>query len=289
MPRKKSKREPTPKQEGEQILVDATKAGTDYAQDQIGGDYFQDWVLEQMAEGEAMRQADPNSVIPLETPSDAKKLARNMLQQLEWDTKRDMKARDILELSGAKGVFDVGSADWVRDHYGITYEEVNDAFFSAFDEALKSPSVRQWVTDLILENLDEVRGTPKSKLGEARRPPRPAKAEWMRTFQDEAVAFGAHPGQIKWQDAEYMYRQGWTAKAAARDVYGPKLGEAHRGRRPVVRDYIAVDPKGRTVAGPFTDYSEAKREADRARGYVRFASRTHERSRRPTRPHRRPR
>ena len=41
---------------------------------------------------------------------------------------------------------------------------------------------------------------------------------------------------------------------------------------PLVRDYIAVDPRGRPVAGPFTDYDKAKREADRARGYVKFAS-----------------
>lgn len=276
-----AKREPTPKDEGQQILADAATAGTNYANDQVGGDYFRDWVWGQLVEGEEMRQRDPDSVIPLETPSDAKKLARSMLQQLEWDTKRDMNPHTILELSGAKGVFDNGSADWVRDHYGITYEEVSDAFFSAFDEALESQ--RQWVTDMILENLDEVRGTPKSKLGEARRPPRPPKAEWMRTFQDEAVAFGAHPGQINWQDAEYMYRQGWTAKAAARNVYGPKLGEAHRGRHPIVRDYVAVDHRDRVIAGPFHDYGDAKAAADRARGYVRFASRAHERSRRPTR------
>jgi hypothetical protein len=46
-----------------------------------------------------------------------------------------------------------------------------------------------------------------------------AKAEWMRTFQDEAVLFGAHPGQLRWADAEYLYSTGWTAKAAARKLY----------------------------------------------------------------------
>ena len=264
MSRKAKRREPTPEDEGQQILANAEKAGANYAQDQIGGSYFLDWVMDQMVEGEEMRKRDPGSVIPLDSPSDAKKLARNMLQQLEWDTKRDLEQSTVLEVSGTD--------DGDLDRCGVSAKEVNDAFFSAFTESLKSPNTVHWLTDLILENLDEVRGTPKSKLGESRRPPRPAKAEWMRTFQDEAVAFGAHPGQIKWQDAEYMYRQGWTAKAAARDVYGPKLGEAHRGRRPVVRDYIAVDPRGRTVAGPFTDYSDAKQAATRARGFVKFAT-----------------
>jgi hypothetical protein len=39
----------------------------------------------------------------------------------------------------------------------------------------------------------------------------------------------------------------------------------------VVRDYVAVDPSGRTVAGPFTDYGAAKSAANRARGFVKFA------------------
>lgn len=45
------------------------------------------------------------------------------------------------------------------------------------------------------------------------------KAEWMREFQDEAVLFGGHPGQLRWADAEYLYSTGWTAKAAARKMY----------------------------------------------------------------------
>ena len=46
--------------------------------------------LEQMVEAERMRAADPSSVLPLETPADARKVARNMLQQLGWDTKREL-------------------------------------------------------------------------------------------------------------------------------------------------------------------------------------------------------
>ena len=56
-------------------------------------------------------------------------------------------------------------------------------------------------------------------------------------------------------------------------IYG--MGEARR--RPVarqgrnaVRDYIAVDPRGRTVGGPFKDYGQAKRSADGAGGHVEF-------------------
>jgi len=225
MSRKAKRREPTPEEDGAQILEDASLAGIGYAKDQVDGSYFRDWVWEQMVEGEEMRKRDPDSVIPLETPSDAKKLARNMLQQLEWDTKRDMEQPTVLELSG--------TSDSGLERCGVDAKEVMDAFFSAFDETLKSPSIRQWLSDMILEMDEEVRGVRKSKLAEARR---------------------------------------------------PTVHAAHGSHR--VRDYIAVDPKGRTIAGPFTSYSDAKREAARAHGYVRFASGAREMQ--STRPHRRP-
>ena len=401
-PKRVTRREPTPEEEGQQILEQATKAGTDYAQDQIGGDYFQDWVREQMAEGEAMRQADPSSVIPLESPSDAKKLARNMLKQLEWDTKRDMDASVVLEMSGAKGVFDAGSADWVRDTYGITYEDVSDAFFGAFTEELKSQSVRQWLADIVLEFNEEARGGG-GEVGESRRRPmvraihgyniyvtypnekfarkhesvighiiqkslvkqyairdgysmeygpidkddyrrlegiiysklgnavrvglvqvayaggsgRDASEAGAGTKNFIAVEFDLSRGErtdkrmdfiaVDLKDAAEklaytlnLSSSGWRVSPSGRTVNrksgnigwhiveagssaARNMGVSENNHRPLVRDYIAVDPKGRPVAGPFTDYDKAKREADRARGYVRFASRAHERSRRPTR------
>ena len=387
MPRKpKTRREPTPKEEGEQIVEAAAKAGADYAHEQVGSPHFSDWVHEQIAEAERMRREDPSSVLP-DTPTGARKAARNMLQQLEWDTKRQLDTREILELSGASGVFGAGSRDWVKDTYGITVKDVTDTFYVGFDGVLESTSTREWLTDEVLTRGEEMAGGkvgearqqrqrritysdddirslltnmrrpgrpgqpawersahlkaaaiergysgdlnnidrvsrfledivfpqgvneagrqagmtpeqrsavvaalrhygadltdddrivkgdrvfgvrvevrkgrlriiqaadgsmlasyPAANIGtgvadfverfwywkpvggggqatEARRPDRQsaAKAEWMRTFKSESEAFGAHPGQIKWQDAEHLYRQGWTAKAAARSVYG---------------------------------------------------------------------
>jgi hypothetical protein len=171
MPRKKANREPSPKEEGAQILEAAAKAGADYAMEQVGGDHFHDWVWEQLVEAERMRATDPSSVFPNDTPAGAKRAARNMLQQLEWDTKRQMGAREVLDLSGAKGVFESGSASWVRDTYGITERDVTSAFFDSFVEALKSPSTVAWLTDEVLQQGEELRGAVKSKLArEARRP-----------------------------------------------------------------------------------------------------------------------
>jgi hypothetical protein len=166
MPRK-TRREPSSQEEGQQILVDAERAGADYAQEQIGSSHFHNWVYEQMVEAEQMRQADPSSVFPIESPTDANKLARNMLQQLQWDTKRAMDTQEILELSGASGVFSAGSADWVRDTYGITERDVSSAFYTGFDEKLQKPSNRQWLTDLILEFNEELRGSGAREMREA--------------------------------------------------------------------------------------------------------------------------
>jgi len=76
----------------------------------------------------------------------------------------------------------------------------------------------------------------------------------------------------------------WRLTAKGRQVVDrrvPVAAEARKSARGshTVRDYIAVDNHGRTIAGPFTDYGQAKREADRMGGYVRFESKF------PPRPH----
>ena len=78
-----------------------------------------------MVEAERMRAADPSSVLPLETPADARKVARNMLQQLGWDTKRELKE--------------------------------SKEFFEGFDEVLQSQSSIDWLADMILDFDKEAR------------------------------------------------------------------------------------------------------------------------------------
>jgi hypothetical protein len=71
----------------------------------------------------------PDKVLPLKTKSDALKIARNMLQQLEWDTRRELSADEIERLIGAERISrnDIaefykgfrssldGSRDWLAD------------------------------------------------------------------------------------------------------------------------------------------------------------------------------
>ena len=95
--------------------VDAEAAGYRYAEEQLNGDHFKDWVWEQMVEGCRMRKADPKSVIPLENAADFKKLARNMLQQLGWDMDRDLDMRTILETVGVDSEGSSQDAEVARD------------------------------------------------------------------------------------------------------------------------------------------------------------------------------
>ena len=133
------------RKDDEQILNAAEKAGIRYANDQLGSDYFMDWVREQVAEAEQMRRNDPSSVMPTETKSQARKVAKNMLQQLEWDTKREL------------NVLDYVSAGDVRP------EEVVKKFYEGFDWALRGDpapgdqKVEDWLADEILALSGEAR------------------------------------------------------------------------------------------------------------------------------------
>jgi hypothetical protein len=144
---------------------------------------------------------------------------------------------------------------------------------------------------------EEVRGVTKSRLAEAPRSihkqSSPAFIIARRQSQQRAFRIGqdvamiTNPtllGIVEGFDPDGSVMVRWHGGAAVSGVNPNNLrglppGYARESRRPVVRDYIAVDPKGRTIAGPFTSYSDAKREAARAHGYVRFASGARDRRR----------
>jgi hypothetical protein len=125
----------------------AEKAGEQYAYDQIQGDYFMDWVHEQMLEASKM---PPDKVLPLETKDDAMEIARRMLQQLEWDTKRDLKADEIERTLG----IDRATPDDI------------DAFYKGFRHAIAAS--RDWLADELLEQnraYQERRGVVREARG----------------------------------------------------------------------------------------------------------------------------
>lgn len=100
------------------------KRGERYAEEQITGSYFLEWVYEQMLEASRM---DPSEVLPLDTKSDAQEVARNMLQQLQWDMKRD------------------------------TNESAE--FFRGVSEYFRNPEVVDWLADEVLYRWGEITGS----------------------------------------------------------------------------------------------------------------------------------
>ena len=157
----------------------AHKAGTDYAHEQIGSPYFLEWVHEQMAEAERMRQADPNSVIDASTPAGARKVAKNMLQQLEWDTKRELNMTTVgLEHGDAK------------------------AFYEGFAEQLRQTSTVEWLTDIILRTEEDMRGGRRSKLSTTQEAGRYGR----RRYGDSDAVIKHKQYEEEWQRKSAEYR-----------------------------------------------------------------------------------
>lgn len=147
----------------------AEQAGEQYAQDQLTGDYFTDWVRDQLLEASKM---PPDKVLPLETKADALVIAKNMLQQLGWDAKRDLKTGDISRM--------IGSADDRKFN-------VIDSFWGGFDRSLESS--RDWLADELLELKSEMGGggrVSEAKKGSSRQAYRPSK-NWRLHKVDRIV------------------------------------------------------------------------------------------------------
>lgn len=116
----------------ESLSTKTEAAGEQYAYDQISSDHFTDWVSDQIAEASRLPE---DKVLPLETKADALIIAKNMLQQLRWDAKREVTAREIERLSGIS-VSDASSA-------------VLNAFWEGFQKGLDAS--RDGLADELLE------------------------------------------------------------------------------------------------------------------------------------------
>jgi hypothetical protein len=207
------------------------QAGAQYAQDQIKGDYFKQWIFDQMIEAKAMAKRDPLSVMPLETKADYRKLAKNMLQQLTWDTKRDLNE--------------------------------SKEFFEGFTEELEKNTTIDWLAD----ELKSIHNHLHGKLDESGVQARPSKrstddrkAAWMRAFQDAATALGA-VGRLVWHDAEYLYSQGVDSLTAARRIYGPrssKPGDLQASRAPLALPSSPVRHRRRIGQKPLSARRRAR-------------------------------
>lgn len=112
-------------------------AGSEYATDQLQSDYFMEWVRDQMLEAS---KADPSEMLPLETKADARAIAKNMLNQLEHDTRRGLSGREIAEIIGVDST---------------SHEDV-DAFYKGVRDTLYNSNSRDWLADELLQIKGEM-------------------------------------------------------------------------------------------------------------------------------------
>lgn len=130
----------------------AETAGAKYASAQLESDYFMDWVRDQLFEASRM---PPEKVLPLETMADAEVIAKNMLQQLEWDTQRDVD-RGVLPKTQKEAI----------------------AFWRGFAERLRS--AKKWLAE-------EVLYINQANRGEYQRPRthKPSRAREVRAVNSD--------------------------------------------------------------------------------------------------------
>jgi hypothetical protein len=279
----------------------AEAAGKKYAEDQLASDYFHDWVWEQMVEGAKMERARPGSTI-----DDPGRIARNILDQLRWDIHRDMNAREVLPLIDI-GDQEAPDHELVKAFFAGLDEELHskaarDWLTTFVQEVMADAKGRTQEIGTIIPSTypreigTVIPSTYRPTAEEARR--QPVSGSRGRQYHVHVITHGLAGPPIQHapvrtfrsiRDARAhgeaeATRAPHGAEVSIGDPHGNKLEILNRrsgqwhvqpnpARESVVRDYIAVDNHGRTIGGPYTDYSKAKREADQAGGYVQFATR----------------
>lgn len=244
-------------------LEAARRAGAQYARDQVQGTYFEDWARDQLVEAEEMRRRDPSSVLPLESPADFRKLARNMLQQLRWDIERELDPRTVIGEDASR--------------------EEQEAFWEGLRGELTDPNIVHHVVDDLMRAHEDVRDAQHERSEPPPQLPLPGVHDrrHVRSVARSNVPFAVYTADgneltngISEIEAMRFAQRAANERGEVVEVYqGSKLIKTVRpikasGR--TVQDYVAVDTRNRVVAGPFKDYGEAKREADRAGGVVKF-------------------
>jgi hypothetical protein len=192
---------------------DPEAAGEQYATDQIASTYFADWVRDQMLEASKL---PPEGVLPLETKADATVIARNMLRQLEQDTRRDLRGDEISSLLGTDEVS----------------REAHREFFEGFRKTCDAS--RDWLADELLTIKGEMGG---GGVGEASRALTPADRHQLAILKDTLrnPLKGKFLGGPSAEEAEEILRDKfYFTDAQIQKLKGEGVGEARtmRARRP---------------------------------------------------------
>jgi hypothetical protein len=123
------------KAEGKRLLTSARDAGRGYATEQIESEMFQDYV----ASGILAAEKDPDNHTLVRSKQGALSAARNFLTDLRHDTSRNLLVADVIDVTHD-----------IPPSYGITENDIEDAFWEGFHEVLDRKTVHAWLADEIL-------------------------------------------------------------------------------------------------------------------------------------------
>jgi len=210
-----------PKDDSAEIEA-AEEAGHQYVRDQLQSDYFDQWVWDQMVEAEEMRQRDPSSVIPLESESDYRKVARNMLQQLGWDIRRDIGPQELERLAGGES--------------GVVH---GDAFFEGMDGELRDPNTVSWLVDKVRLAHEQVtkpepqQGLPGVRAREAgrrrRQPPPDYSSSSAHAYNIEVLYPDERFARKHESQIGHIIQKPLVSQGALLDGYRMEYGPIDRG------------------------------------------------------------
>jgi hypothetical protein len=131
------------KTEDRKILSAAKKVGEEYARNQIEGDYFSDFVAQQVYDA----VKDPDSHFETLSKNGAMRAAKNILIDLGHDISRDLDTMRTLKSAGVSNF-----------RSGVSDRDLHDAFWEGIHMVLDRKNTQSWLADEIQFRTKEAKG-----------------------------------------------------------------------------------------------------------------------------------
>lgn len=131
------------KAEDKKILTAAKKTGEQYALGQIEGDYFSDFVAQQVYAA----VKDPDTHFETLSKSGAMRAAKNILVDLGHDISRDLDTTGALKRAGVSNY-----------RSGVSDQDLHDAFWEGIHMVLDRKNTQSWLADEIQFRTKEAKG-----------------------------------------------------------------------------------------------------------------------------------
>lgn len=123
------------KAEGKRLLAEAKRNGSKYGIESIESDSYADYLASSIAEAEA----DPENHNLVRTKSEAMRAAKDFIIDLKYDIGRNLDVSDHTSVP-----------HYLPPSYGISEQDIRDAFWEGLHAALDKKTVQSWLADEIL-------------------------------------------------------------------------------------------------------------------------------------------